>query len=84
MFVTDKSHQTPLPLATMNERETIVELLLEKGAKIEAKDEDGWTPLSWAAANRHEAIAKMLLDKGANIKSTDEDHQTWLEDEELW
>ncbi|KAH7110643.1 hypothetical protein B0J13DRAFT_577635 [Dactylonectria estremocensis] len=40
-------------------------LLIEKGAALEAKDNDGNTPLSRAAINGHEAVAKLLVEKGA-------------------
>jgi ankyrin repeat protein len=44
----------------------VVELLLEKGAKLEIRDTDsGRTPLSWAVGNGHEAMVKLLLEKGA-------------------
>jgi ankyrin repeat protein len=33
-----------------------MELLLEKGAKLEAKDRNGLTPLSYAALSRQEAV----------------------------
>jgi ankyrin repeat protein len=51
-----------------------VKLLLEKGAELEAKDEDshyGRTPLSWAAMNGHEAVVKLLLEKGAKLDFRD-------------
>ena len=43
----------------------MVKLLLEKGAELETKDNDGRTPLSWAAEKGHEAVVKLLLEKGA-------------------
>ncbi|KAK3366315.1 ankyrin repeat-containing domain protein, partial [Lasiosphaeria ovina] len=47
----------------------VVELLLEKGADIEAVDSDGRTPLYIAAERGHEAVVKLLLEKGANIEA---------------
>ncbi len=58
--------------------EAIVQLLLDKGANIEAKDTDGWTPLMSAAVNGHEAVVQLLLGKGANIEAKDEDGWTPL------
>ena len=53
--------------------ETVVKLLLEKGANIESKDDKyGWTALSKAAGQGHKAVVKLLLDKGANIESKDD------------
>ncbi|KAH7011804.1 ankyrin repeat-containing domain protein [Ilyonectria destructans] len=41
-------------------RVAVVQLLLEKGADIEAKDNHGQTPLSWAAENEHAAVIQLL------------------------
>jgi hypothetical protein len=49
----------------------VVKLLLEKGAELESKDNDGRTPLSWAAKNGHKAVVKLLLEKGAELESKD-------------
>jgi ankyrin repeat protein len=46
-----------------------VELLLEKGAKLESKDYCDRTPLSWAVEIGHEAVVKLLLEKGAELES---------------
>ncbi|RYP77373.1 hypothetical protein DL771_001168 [Monosporascus sp. 5C6A] len=70
--------QTPLCWAAENGREAVVQLLLDKGANIEAKDNDGRTPLSWAVEKGHEAVIKLLLDKGANIEAKDNDGRTPL------
>jgi ankyrin repeat protein len=41
-----------------------VKLLLEKGAKLETKANDGRTPLLLAAGKGREAVVKLLLEKG--------------------
>lgn len=46
-----------------------VELLLEKGASIEGRDENGRTMLHWAAEGGHERLVKFLLEKGADMDS---------------
>jgi ankyrin repeat protein len=59
---------------------TIVErLLLEKGVKIEAADNNGSTPLQSAAGNGHEAVVRQLLEKGAKIEAADNDGRTPLQ-----
>jgi ankyrin repeat protein len=45
----------------------VVKLLLEKGAKIEAKDSEGRTALFIAANRGNTDVVKLLLEKGANI-----------------
>lgn len=45
-------------------------LLLNRGANVDAKDNDsGRTPLSYAAANGREAVVRLLLDRGADIEA---------------
>ncbi len=41
---------TPLHIAAERDRAEIVELLLEKGARVNGKDDDGRIPLSYAAS----------------------------------
>jgi len=57
--------------ATGNGHEEVVKLLLEKGAKLESRDNEwGQTPLSWAARcgpRQWEASAR----KGAELESKD-------------
>jgi ankyrin repeat protein len=59
--------------AALNRHEAIIKLLLEKGADVEAKVEDGWTPLLWAAEKGYETIVKLLVEKGANVESKGSD-----------
>jgi ankyrin repeat protein len=55
-----------------------IKLLLEKGADIEARDEQGKTPLIRAATYGQAGIARLLLDKGARIEARDPDGATAL------
>jgi ankyrin repeat protein len=56
-----------------------VTLLLEKGAELETKDNNGQTPLSWAAERGHEAVVTLLLDNGADISIENRDGWTCLQ-----
>ena len=56
----------------------IVEMLLTKGADVNARDEGGWTALKRAAGQGHTEIVEMLLAKGADVNAKDEDGGTAL------
>ncbi|KAM3510890.1 hypothetical protein MY11210_005493 [Beauveria gryllotalpidicola] len=77
-----KEQHTPRPQQhawwKVQKFDTIVKMLLEKGANIDAKDNDGRTALSYVAEKGHEAIVKLLLEKGANIDAKDNDGRTAL------
>ncbi len=49
----------------------IVKMLLEKGAKVNARDKAGQTPLSLAAATGDVAMMKVLVAKGADVNTRD-------------
>jgi ankyrin repeat protein len=55
-----------------------VNLLLENGADIEARDEQDRTPLIRAATYGQGRIVELLLDKGANIEARDPNGATAL------
>jgi ankyrin repeat protein len=59
--------ETPLHLACEEGQFEEAKLLLEKGAKIDAKDTSGRTPLHRACENGHLEVTKWLVEKGANI-----------------
>jgi ankyrin repeat protein len=70
---------TDLMIASYYGHHVVVKLLLEKGAKIEAKDsQDGRTPLLWAAEEGHEAVVKLLIENGANVDAKDVKGRTSL------
>jgi ankyrin repeat protein len=47
-----------------------VKLLLDKGANVNAKDNEGWHPLQHAAKRGNLEIVKLLLEKGADVNAT--------------
>jgi ankyrin repeat protein len=57
---------TALHVAAENGHFQIAELLLDRGADLEAIDVDGDTPLMCAAIGGHSEIYKMLLSRGAD------------------
>jgi ankyrin repeat protein len=44
-----------------------VQWLLKNGAKVEAKDKNGWTALHSAVKNKHEKVVRLLLENGADV-----------------
>ena len=66
----DDSGATALHKAASGGYNDIVQLLLTKGASIEAVDKDNDTPLHLAARSGHTSTVKLLLSKGASIEVT--------------
>ncbi|KAL6079726.1 Ankyrin repeat domain-containing protein 46 [Balamuthia mandrillaris] len=71
---------TPLHRAAMNAADkSILKLLVECGAALNATTETGETPLHLAAETRNgEEVVAALIDYGANIEAKDEDGRTPL------
>jgi hypothetical protein len=55
-----------------------VTLLLENGADVNTKDNDGWTPLMHAAEKGHKEVVELLIEKGADVNTKDNDGWTPL------
>ena len=57
----------------------VAQLLLERGADVNARDHDGWTPLIKAAQAGHTEMVQLLMDHGADMTIADSDGQTaWM------
>ena len=67
----DSDKMTALHKAAAQGHKDIVQLLLLKGASLEAKDTNGWAPLHFAAENGHTSTVELLLSKGASIEAND-------------
>lgn len=63
---------------TDTKREPIIQLLISNGAKIDAKDNDGWTALMWAAWSNMPKTAAMLMKNEASPATTDKHGNTAL------
>jgi hypothetical protein len=57
----------------------VVELLLARGANVNAKDGYDSTPLHLAAGGGHKEVVELLLAKGANVNAKDRRGQTPLD-----
>lgn len=66
---TDGFGLTPLRWAAFYGHKDIVELLLNRGAKINPKEKGGRTPLYWAAKQGHMEVVELLVAKGAITKA---------------
>jgi ankyrin repeat protein len=70
----DEDGRTPLMHAVLAENadNTIVNLLIERGADVNAKDKGRrWTALHFAAQARRDDIVKTLLENGATVDPVD-------------
>jgi len=63
--------ETPLHLAAKGENTQIVQLLLEKGAEVNAQDEDGTTPLDKAVYAGRTLNVKLLLERNADVNGSE-------------
>ena len=72
---------TPLDLAVVNGYKEIIELLIEKGADVNAEDDDGNSPLHMAyrgeinelmVVNGCKEIFELLIEKGADVNAKDD------------
>jgi ankyrin repeat protein len=77
--IRSKEFKTGLMLACFNKDPKMVEMLLNKGAKLELTDvDDGWTALHYASHSGCQESVKQLIDKGANIEARTNINETSL------
>ncbi len=70
----DNYGRTPLHHASTNGHKKIVELLIAKGADVNAKSKFENTPLNLAAFWGHKEIAELLIAEGANVNANHGGH----------
>ena len=74
---------TPLLWAAGFGHKGVVEMLITKGADVNAKAEGGWTPLHYATGGNDKEIVELLIAKGADLNAKDVDGETplnWAEE----
>lgn len=59
-------------------RAQVVQLLLDSGANVRLKDQDGWTALMCAARRGWAAVIRQLLEKGADVNESNSGRDTPL------
>ncbi|KAJ1482796.1 ankyrin repeat-containing domain protein, partial [Baffinella frigidus] len=69
---------TPLLAAAQTGNDELVLLLLEKGANVSARDNNGWNSLLHAAHIGREGAVRALLNYGAVVSEKDDDGWTAL------
>lgn len=75
---------TPLKVAAVWGDLDAALLLIEAGADVNAKNEDGYTALHWAAENDDHALAAALVERGASLIQRNTEGQTPGELAKLW
>ena len=60
----------PLHFAAVDGNVESVNLLLDRGAKINAATQDGWTALHFACLRGDKGLVQLLLDRGADVDTT--------------
>lgn len=69
-----RSGRTALMNAALRGHADIAQILLAKGADVNAKTSSGWTALMAAAAMGHGDVVRILCEKGADVKTRDKDY----------
>lgn len=70
--------RTALMLASRQGHAGAANLLLGKGAHVNARSDGGATALLYAASNAHAEVVRILLDHGADVNAQDESGQSAL------
>ncbi|KAJ5532214.1 hypothetical protein N7494_008766 [Penicillium frequentans] len=74
--VWDYLGRTPLTWAAATGNETVVKLLLARGADPNSATKENFTPLFYAAAYGHAAVVRLLIEGGANVNFENKSNET--------
>ena len=77
VYITGRGQRTPLHQAVLHDQIDVAQQLLARGARINAREEDGDTPLHFAGSL---GMAKLLVSKGARIDAMNDYGATPLYD----
>lgn len=77
--LTDILGKTSLHHAAILGNLTMVALLIQNGANVEAKDSEGRTPLFWAIVKNHFLTVSYLIARKANVDVIDVNNQTVMD-----
>ncbi len=69
----------PIHAAVAGKHRAVARMLVENGANVNARQQQGWTPLHAAAQNGDEELVRLLLEKGADREARSEGGQTALD-----
>ena len=72
----NRSLRTDLHRATEARDLAKVQMLIARGANVNARDDSGQTPLHLAAENGHREVVEVLVRCGAQVNSEDREGQT--------
>ncbi|CAM9873760.1 unnamed protein product [Pylaiella littoralis] len=70
---TDSENWTPAHLACTYGNIDLLEVLVDRGARLEAQTKRGWKPLHFAAQGGHLACVELLLGKKARVTTVTKD-----------
>ena len=76
MLATTARGHTVLHNGAMRGHASIVRMLLDAGAEIEARDHEGSTPLHLAVLRGKKAVVRLLVEAGANVNAKRNDKAT--------
>ena len=68
-----QNNSTPLHLASRKGRNEVCIFLLDSGAELDSRDDNGFTPIILAAQQGHLATVRLLHQRGANVLATQRD-----------